>query len=118
MHDCLEKGHEVYLNRHYSSIPLFLDLFLHKTVAVGTCMFNRRGLPKDFIRQKLSTGGVLACRRESLLALKWKDKCDVLMLSTKHTSSMEAVSVRAPGGRIVKNEPTVVQEYNPIHIRR
>ena len=64
------------------------------------------------MRQKLSKGGVFACTRESLLALRWKDKSDVLMLSTKHTSSMEAVSVRASGGCVVKNKPTVVQEYN------
>ena len=47
-------------------------------------MTNRRGLLKDLIERKLAKGDVAASRHGSILALKWRDKREVFMLSTKH----------------------------------
>ena len=95
-----------------TSIPLFHELFAKQTVAVGTCMANRRGLPKDLVKQRLPRGKVAAYRDGALLALKWRDKRDVLVLSTKHTPAMQDVSVRAPGGRVFRRKPILVEAYN------
>jgi len=110
--DYLGKGHELYVDRYYTSVALFYDLWKQRTVAVGTCMINRRDLPHAFLRQGLDRGQVIACRKGPLMALKWKDKRDVLMLSTKHTPAMQTVSKRVTGGRVEKEKPVSVQEYN------
>ena len=112
VHDYLFAGHEVYMDRYYTSIPLFQDLFAQRTVAVGTIMGNRRGLPKDLIQKKLGKGEVAARRNGALLVLKWRDRRDVLVLSAKHTPAMQDVLVRVPNGRVVKSKPIAVQEYN------
>ena len=112
MRDYLGKGHEVYMDRFYTSIRLFQELYSQRTVAVGTCMPNRKGLPKIFSGQKLTKGTVISCRQGPVLAIKWCDKREVLMLSTKHIPTMTSVSVKAPGGHHKKLKPTVVQDYN------
>ena len=43
----LGKKHKVYMDRYYTSIQLFQELFNRNTVALGTCMNNQRGLLKD-----------------------------------------------------------------------
>jgi len=113
MRDYLGQGHELYVDRYYTSVALFCDLWEQRTVAVGTCMMNRRGLPHSFLRQGLDRGQVLACRKGPLMALKWRDQRDVLMLSTKHTPAMQTVSVKSTRGhRVSKIKPVSVQEYN------
>ena len=112
MQDYLGQGYVLYVDRYYTSVKLFHDLWRHKTAAVGTCMMNRRGLPHHFLGQSLGPGQTLACRQQELMALKWKDKRDVLVLSTKHTSAMTSVSVRVRGGRRQKEKPTAVHDYN------
>ena len=63
-------------------------------------------------KKKLEKGGIVSSRKGSLLVLKWKDKRDVLMLSTKHISDTKTVQVRGPGGYKDKVKPVVVQDYN------
>ena len=110
--DHLGKGHEVYMDRCYTTVSLFRELFAQKTIAVGTCMANRKGLPKDLINQKLTQGEVMARRQGSLMALKWFDKREVVILSTKHTSAMESVEVKTLHGSCIKQKPIAVIEYN------
>ena len=110
MHDYLGKGHELYVDHYYTSIPLFRDLYAKQTLAVGTCQVRSRSMPKTFLKQKIPRGSVVACRQGSILALRWRER-DVAVLSTKHTPEMAAVSMRAPGGRVSKEKPVAVQEY-------
>ena len=110
--DYLGRGHKIYMDQYYSSISLFQELYAKQTVAVGTCMANQKGLPKDLVKQRLPRGGGVSCTDGALLALKWRDKHDVLVLSTKHTPAMEDVSVRAPGGHIIRHKPISVLAYN------
>ena len=112
VHDYLFAGHEVYMDHYYTSIPLFQDLFAQWTVAVGTIMGNRRGLPKDLIKQKLGKGEITAHRHGVLLVLKWFDRHDILVLSTKHTPAMQDVLVQVPGSHVAKSKPLAVQEHN------
>ena len=108
----LGKGHEIYMDRYYTSMPLFEELFQQNTIAVGTCMSNRRGLPKDLINQKFKKREISARRHGAVMALKWRDQREVLVLSTKHTPAMQVVSVRAPGGRVEKLKPVAIHDYN------
>nr|XP_039261358.1 piggyBac transposable element-derived protein 4-like [Styela clava] len=108
----MDKGHIIYMDRYYSSPKLYDALSQRNTYAVGTCMINRKEMPKEYLGQNLRRGSILSCRRGKLLALKWKDKKDVIMLSTVHNDAMTTVSVRAPGGRKDKLKPVIVDDYN------
>ncbi|KAJ8927514.1 hypothetical protein NQ314_020011 [Rhamnusium bicolor] len=51
--DYLEKGHTVYLDNFYTSVPLAEALFKEKTGCVGTLRENRREHLKDVVKKKL-----------------------------------------------------------------
>ena len=112
MKDFLKKGHILYMDRYYSSPALYDDLALIYTGAVGTCMPNRRDLPKAYLGKTMKKGQVISCRRKHLLALKWKDKREVLVLSTVHTNKMVPVKVRCRGGHKDKLKPAAIDDYN------
>ena len=62
MQGYLGKGHELYVDRYYTSIPLFRELYAKQTPAVETCKINRRGLPKTFLMQNIPQGaGAYSC---------------------------------------------------------
>ncbi|XP_064641920.1 piggyBac transposable element-derived protein 4-like [Lineus longissimus] len=108
----LDKGHILYMDRYYSSPKLYDELWNRGTVATGTVMANRKGLSphvKDKLRNK---GDIVAWREGSLLCLKWKDRKDVLILSTQHNNATQQVMVRAQGGRRPKQKPVAIQNYN------
>ena len=62
--------------------------------------------------QNIPRGAVVACRQGPILALRWRDKRDVTMLSTKHTPAMTTVSIRMRGGCVSKEKPMAVDDYN------
>ncbi|UYV69044.1 hypothetical protein LAZ67_6002163 [Cordylochernes scorpioides] len=66
----------------FSSPQLFNHLLEKKTVAVGTVRHNRKELPKKAFSKKLKKGESLFCQNRQLLALKWLDTRDVLMIAT------------------------------------
>lgn len=88
------KNFKVFMDRRYSSPNLFTQLRAQGFYPVGTVMKNRRGLPKCFT-QKLTKGETLFRRKGDVLALKWKDKRDVFLLS----STDKAVMVQTGQGR-------------------
>jgi len=61
------------------------------------------------IAKKLVRGGVIAKQnRRGIVVLKWRDRRDVLMLSTIHTNLMINVNQR----RTVIKKPKVIADYN------
>lgn len=90
---CLNKGHEVYMDRFYSSPELAMALYNQQTYVCGTVASNRQGMPLSF-RPK----GTKALPRPKgtsvklydtiwrtnspMCTLQWKDKKAVTMLST------------------------------------
>jgi len=76
---------------------------------VGTLRANRKSNPKDVTQKKLKRGEVISMRSFSnILVLKWKDKRDLYMLSTKHNSEMISIDHR---GKYIE-KPKVVIDYN------
>jgi hypothetical protein len=106
------KGFTIYMDRFYSSPSLFNFLFERKTLAVGTVMPNRKGLPPSFKTTKLKSGDMLFQRSNDLMAVKWRDTRDVLALSTKHQFTSTTVQVRSRNGIIGKRKPDVILDYN------
>ena len=96
----------------HSSPSLFRELLRRGFGACGTARKNRRGIPRAIRDATLRRGEVASSIDDSILALKWKDKRDVIMLSTYHDSSMAKRSRAAERGVEVIQKPKVVDDYN------
>jgi hypothetical protein len=70
----------------YSSPDLFVWLHNRATNACGTVRKNRKQMPK--FEYRLKTEEICYKSDNVLLALKWKDKRDVHMLTTCHTAEL------------------------------
>ncbi|XP_021342234.1 piggyBac transposable element-derived protein 4-like [Mizuhopecten yessoensis] len=109
--DLLNKGYTLFTNNYYCKSTLFDTLRAEDTLAVGTVRKNRKEMPVALTR-KLKKGQEMCRMRGSLLTVKWTDKRDVYMLSTKHEPTMSLTNKvdRTMGEPIVK--PTVIIDYN------
>ena len=85
----LNQGRKVFMDNFYTSPTLFLELLRSRTNACGTVRTNRRNMPKDISKKntKLKTGESIFLRAKNLVAMLWKDKRNVAMLSTMHDST-------------------------------
>ena len=104
----LEKGYHLYVDNFYTSLPLFRNLHRKKTPACGTVRKNRKGFPQRLVNTKLRRGETASLRNEEVLAVKWRDRRDVYMLSSIHNDNY--VESRRRNGPVRK--PTCVHEYN------
>nr|XP_034194807.1 piggyBac transposable element-derived protein 4-like [Osmia lignaria] len=106
----LNKGYTLCIDNWYSSPALFLRLHKQKTNVIGTVRSNRKNMPKDLSTNKLKPGERVYRTCNGLLALRWKDRRDVYMLTTKH-ASVELTEVTDKRDR-TKLKPNCVIEYN------
>lgn len=107
--DLLGKGRTICVDNYYTSVELAQKLMKNKTYILGTLRGNRRNNPKNVISKKLKRGDVVAEESNNgIFVEKWKDKRDVMMLTTKHVPEM--VTVHKRSGDITK--PKSVIEYN------
>lgn len=105
----LNQGRTVVTDNFYTSLELADKLLKKNTHLLGTLRKNRKGNPKKVIEKKLKKGEMTAKENEDgVTILKWKDKRDVLMLSTKHTDEM--VTITKNGKEVLK--PKMVIDYN------
>ncbi|KAL1139601.1 hypothetical protein AAG570_006583, partial [Ranatra chinensis] len=73
------------LNNWYSSPNLLVSLPNSKTNATGTVRANRKSMPKDFLKTKFKKRQYEMRNYNGVLAIKWKDKQEIFILSTEHT---------------------------------
>lgn len=107
----LDKGRTVYTDNYYTSIPLAYRLRRRKTHLVGTLRANRKYLPKNVIGAKLKRGEMSAMQtKDGIVVLKWRDKRDVRMLSTKTSALKVTTSKNQKNNPIIK--PECITEYN------
>jgi len=108
--DLLDYGRTVYVDNYYTSVELAHKLLDRQTHLVGTARKNRKGLPKDIVEKKLKKGEIIGKESErGVVVIKWCDKREVLMLSTKHTDRMVTVSAR---NNKEATKPEIVVDYN------
>lgn len=111
----LDKGHHIFTDRYYTSIPLAQTLHQRTSFFTGTSMRNRVGLPST-IRSppsKLRDDEVRAFRANHLLALEWraaKKKSSLVMLSSSDSANTTQVVARVT--HLLKHKPVVVDHYN------
>ena len=114
MNDVLDRGHIVYTDRFYTSVPLANALSSRGTGLVGTLVRNRKGLPQE-VRQSsfhLASDQVKAWRSDSNMVVAWrhKNKKPVVMLGTAFSASpTQALTGRR---RLPTTKPEVVVKYN------
>ena len=56
MQSYLNKGHHLFMDNYYNSLPLSNKLLSKKTHVTGTLRINRKGLPQEITRCKLRRG--------------------------------------------------------------
>ena len=98
----------------FTSISLAEHLLQNDTYLIGTFRSNRAVSGQEIVQKKLKHGEVYGLQNKNGLKLiKWKDKRDVLMISTKPSHSAVVVDTRKINKlneRIMK--PQVVLDYN------
>lgn len=109
MNGYLQKGHTLYTDNWYTSVVLGKKLLEEDTHLVGTLRKNRNNLPKDVMTGSLKKGEFRAKENgDGIICMKWKDKRDVYLLSTKHNATFSRTVKR--GKEIIK--PKIVVDYN------
>ena len=109
------KGHTVYTDRYYSSLPLAMELQQCNTSFIGTMMKNRIDLP-DAIRSpsfRLGNDEIMAFRCDHLLAVGWRavqKKKPFIIIGTESSAKPTTVRAVATGRTAIK--PHIVDEYN------
>ena len=82
----------VIVDNFFTSIPLAKCLLRNYTYLIGTLRSNRVGAGHKVVQKKLKRGEVYGLQSNNGTKLiKWKDKRDVLMISTKPSHSATLV---------------------------
>ncbi|KAG8179719.1 hypothetical protein JTE90_006624 [Oedothorax gibbosus] len=105
---CLSgRGHKLFMDNCYSSPNLFLDLLKEdKMNCVGTIKIKRKNFPKDVVSKKMKKGDLNVKCANGMIAMCWRDKREVLMLSNMHHPKNQNTGPE-------KNEkPEAVKTYN------
>jgi len=106
----LGKGHTLYVDNYYSSPALFNFLHANITNACGTVKQRRKGMP--IMDKKLKKGEIDFRTTSNLLALKWRDKRDVFMLSTFHNSEFICTGKKNYKTQEFIRKPKCIVDYN------
>ena len=107
-HDLLDRGYCLYLDNWYTSPKLVDILCTGKTDVVGTMKTNRKEFPDFVKRARPKKEETVAAFHKKQVIMKWKDKKDVVLVSTFCDDSMENVTSRQG----VIQKPSVVFDYN------
>ena len=105
----LNQGYCVTTDNFYTSPELYEVLLQNKTDAYGTVRANRCDMLPMFGIKKLKTGEMVAWQKGKMMALRWKDKKDVCLMSTVLNTS--TVMVCTKGGKEVM-KPQVLIDHN------
>ena len=104
MEPYLGKGHTVFTDSFFTTVPLFEFLKEHDTLACGTVQKNRRDNPPDISakRLKLGKGEHIVRQRDAVVAIRYNDRKDFMILSTKY------------GGNVINTGRTNRRDQEPI----
>lgn len=105
----LDKGHHLYMDNYYNSIALSTILLSRKTHTTGTLRSNRVGVPHEISKKKLKKSEHIWRRCNNVYISKWKDKREVLCITTGYHPEM--VTSRNRLG-VESRKPKEVVEYN------
>ncbi len=109
MEELVGMGRTLCTDNYYTSVSLAHDLQNVQTHLIGTLRSNRKFNPSNVVNKKLDKGETIAEESNTgVVVLKWKDKKDVLVLSTKHKDEITTVIQRGKE----KEKPQIIVDYN------
>lgn len=109
------EGYHLYVDRYYTSVPLAEELLKMKCYLTGTIRSDRKFLPRQIRKptSKIRTVIRFRSRKSKLLALSWRDKRIITILSSYDSGSMKTVSRMTRGDYQVElKKPEVILNYN------
>lgn len=109
MEPYLGNGHHLYMDNFYNSVCLSTHLLSKKTHSTGTLRSDRKGNPKEVTESKLKKGEINWRRSGNVYVTKWKDKRDVLSITTAHHPGLVETKNRYGETKI---KPCDVADYN------
>jgi hypothetical protein len=105
----LDFGRTLIIYNWYTSVELAELLENRKTYYIGTLRSNRKSNPKEVINYKLQKGKCFSLSSDSnVMVMKWKDKRDIYMCSTKITNRMVDIVKR----NTISQKPETIMMYN------
>ena len=108
MSNYLDKGYQLFFDNFYTSLRLVKDLLSRNIPACGTIRVNRGEFPENFKNEKLEPGKSLYIKNGDIMAVHWKDKRDVFVISSFHGNT--ETNIERHRGKIQK--PDVIIDYN------
>ncbi|CAK9810908.1 PiggyBac transposable element-derived protein 4 [Anthophora plagiata] len=108
MRPLLNKGYCLTMDNFYNSLGLADLLIKNETDVYGTLRVSRKEVSSELKSKKLKIGETIAFPRGKVCVMKWKDKKNIYLISTIHSSPMVDVETRK--GTIKK--PQLVLDYN------
>ena len=109
MNDFLDKGYSLFTDNYYNSVGLANYLTKRSTYITGTLRKDRKGNPKSVTKAMLKKGEVVWKSQGEVVVCKWKDKRDVLTISTAHIPEMVNVTNRRGQEKL---KPNLIKDYN------
>lgn len=103
-----QKGYHIYMDNYYQSLPLFCHLYHEKTLACGTARTNWKGFPHYLVTTKLQRRESVSLRNEEVLALKWRERRDVHVMTTILNNTL--VELHGRHGHF--QNPGCIHDYN------
>lgn len=102
--------HHVHVDNFYTSVDLARSLLQKNTHLTGTLRASRKNNPVEVTGKKLKRGEEIhRYSDDGICVQKWKDRKEVLVLSTEHDASF--VTVKNRTGK-EKQKPLIVTKYN------
>ena len=109
----MDRGHVVFCDRYYFSVPLAEALSSRGTGYVGTLVRNRKDLPAEVRKQtfKMKGGEIQAWRANDKLVVAWRDKKKkpVVMLATTYSAAPTTVLAGRRKQPVIK--PDAIVKY-------
>lgn len=91
----LGQGCTIYTDNFYTIISLAHKLLDKNSHLVGILRSKRKQNPKHIIERKFKIGQTIASQSNTgVVVQKWRDKREVLTLSTKHTDEMKTMTYK------------------------
>lgn len=94
------EGYHLFTDKYYNSVDLAQELDKKECHMTGTIIAGRVGNPpqvKQGAIKKMKSGGICAYRNGNILAMGWKDKILVIMITTFHDIKMDKVATIEKG---------------------
>ncbi|MBP1525628.1 MAG: hypothetical protein H9Q67_03860 [Spiroplasma ixodetis] len=103
------KGHALYIDNFYTSIPLSEDLLKLGTQITSTLGKNRKGIPNLIKNQRLKQGKSIFMQIEAILIQRWRDKRNIYAILTRHNNEFRCVKQKS-NIKVLKSK--AIAEYN------